>query len=135
MKTTVNITPKGIAIETDDMLINIEAKSADMASRERSTLIFNDIADAASKIIKSIPKEENESKKPTVCIKCGKEFIPNGPRQLYCCKACGLKPKPERDRIVSKLKNKTLDPVKEAELQQTLQEIENRRHQPYQIAD
>lgn len=45
------------------------------------------------------------TKKPRICPKCGKEFIPSGNRQKYCCIECGMKPKHyTKKRDVSNIK-------------------------------
>jgi len=63
------------------------------------------------------------------CHRCGKDFKPRGNRQNYCSEACGLKPKKYMR------KKHKLTPEKEAELNKTLAEIEERRLKPYQVGN
>lgn len=178
MKTTVNITPKGIAIETDDMVINIESKKdnkplvvyspEEFISESKRNMLAKFIEEENAKrkidarsgksmepdcprtkqkeeydaIIKTVAKPKKEKKplnnfqvpQTKVCATCKKEFFTTAPRQKYCSEACGLKPKPEKQKITQQLKKKTLTPEEEAELEKTLAEINQRQHQPYQIS-
>ena len=104
MKTTVNITPKGIAIETDDMIINIESKSS---SLEKVEDLFKGIlkmdAEKAPDYSKAFAKTEPPKIKAPVkktinnhkpiepvrkCAVCGNEFKPKNRRSTCCSKEC-----------------------------------------------
>lgn len=44
------------------------------------------------------------TKKPRICAKCEKEFIPIGNRQKFCSEECGLKPKSEKEKQIERMR-------------------------------
>jgi hypothetical protein len=138
MKTTVYVTATGISIEMDDMLVKIESNSQLKFQRKMEQI--NQISELTKDLTEmALNSKQIKSKafKPIIriCKKCGNQFIPIGQRQQYCSEACGMKRKSQKEKTLSKLKNKNLDPAEEAALQKTLAEIEANKKQPYKITD
>ncbi len=94
---------------------------------------------------KEIVQEEKQpvSKAKTAsskrCLKCGNEFKPTSNAQRYCSEKCGMKRKSKVEVIKSNLAKKSIPPEEREqlnkELDQTLAEIEARKHQPYSLTE
>lgn len=127
MKPQITITNKEIRIITDQFTLNLEmTQQIDqkvITPPLKSEVKLKPVKPTpvpVSKLNNSDPKKTTLKKgkaitqKIRICKKCGHEFQPRGNRQSYCSEACGLKPKPARE----KLKHyKTLDPKEKEALE------------------
>lgn len=127
MKPTITVTDRAVQIETDQYLLTLQMRAGSFNVNDRTGLGITPHKDAKHPVSKPDKKKAATTDKKT-CIKCGKPFTPRSNVQKYCSKSCGMKPN-------KGWKKNKLNPNKEAELNATLKEIEDRRKQPYEFVN
>lgn len=112
----IDISDSRISITTDRFKLNVEITRRDQDRAEDTQYKIGGRKPAAKSSRPALPVTGTK-----VCIKCGDEYKPNSNRQKMCpvCK------------LAVKRKKKPLSEQEEAELEQSMREIEQRRKQPY----
>lgn len=126
MKPTITVTDRAVLIETDQYLLTLQmrAGSFNVNDRTRAGITPQD----AKPPVSTPHKKKAAITDQKTCAKCGRKFIPNSNRQVYCSEACGMKAKWQP-------KKKKLTQEEEAELEHALKEIEGKRNKPYEFID